>query len=226
MTGWTPFHDPDDRPEGWQPANTGKTYVPTLLSTDDVRAMMGAPDRGKAALRDPALIAVLYRTGILPMEAAAVTMADLDLTPGHETVRMRGGKLEPRTLALDEFAMAALRPWLDARADIPGDELFCALSTKFGEAWEVNGLRARVLTVAKRAGLADRRIHAGAFRFTLAAELMVEQWPIPYIMAQLGLQTVAAFDYIFKHLEIAPPPDTEVLEIIRERPPPWLSDAP
>jgi integrase len=68
-------------------------------------------------------------------------------------------------------------------------------------------------------GTLGLRVHPQAFRHTLAAELLVEGWPLPYLQAQLGLQSLVALQNLYRHLDIRIPPSEEVMEIIRTRPP-------
>jgi site-specific recombinase XerD len=176
---------------------------------------------GSAGTRNRALIAVLYRTGVKISEAVHLKLDDLDLTPTRETIRVTHGRLlVDRTLALDAFTVAEIERWLAIRRSFPGTLLFCSAEGETrGGPMTVPGFRGSLEMLAGKAGLLGVRVHPEAFRYTLAAELMVEQWPLPYIMTQLGIGTLQAFDNLLKHLGVSPPPDVEVMEIMRARPP-------
>ena len=216
--GSFPFGGP--RPEGWEPGNKGETYTPTLLEPDDVAALLPEFGGGPKGARNRALVGLLYRTGMSVGEALALKRSDVGLRPGEETVLVRTGRRAQRTLALDDFAIGLMSPWLDERAQLPkkGGYLLCTTegSTKGGQ-WNARGVKHALDNAAERAGLAKKRVHAGAFRFSLAAELIIEQWPIPYIMAQLGMRNYGSFASILEHLAIALPDEREVAEIIRGR---------
>jgi hypothetical protein len=55
---------------------------------------------------------------------------------------------------------------------------------------------------------------------------MVEQWPIHYIMTQLGVTEFTSFRTVLGHLGIEPPPDIEIMDIMRERPLPAIESPP
>src|SRR5687768_3385505 len=101
--------------KGVRPQNAGKEYPPTRLLPDQVAAILDECGRGKVRLRQRAIIGLLYRTGVEPGEAIDLALSDLDLTPDNESVHVDGGRLAARTLALDAFALALLRPWLEIR---------------------------------------------------------------------------------------------------------------
>jgi integrase len=198
--------------------NRDRKYPPTRLEPDEVLAILDTCGRGATGLRQRAIIGLLYRTGIEPAEATDLKLADLDLAPDAESVRVGGGRLVRRTLALDGFAMELLRPWLSRRPEFSGDFLFCTTEkgregSPIGHAYLREFLRER----GQRIGIA--RLHPNAFRHTLAAELLVEGWPLPYLQAQLGISTLGALQTLLDHLKVRTPADSEVMEIIRARPP-------
>jgi integrase/recombinase XerD len=217
--------------EGDKPAhhNAGKKFVPTLLEADEISALMAACGDQPAGVRDRALIALLYRTGMTVLEAVSLKLGDLDLTPGKETARADAGdQLQARTLALDGTVMRALRSWLVVRERYAlDDHLFCSTTgRKMASQLTHGAVRLALRKLAPKAGLPDVRVHPQAFRFSLTAELMVEQWPLPYIMAQLGLTSLYSFWNFFKHLQIEPPPDLDVVDLCRERPLPPFNLSP
>jgi integrase len=158
-------------------------------------------------------------------EAIGLDIGDLDLRPGQETVHVHGGRLAPRRLALDSSAIGLLEPWLDARSEMSGTALFCVIraATK-GARWTENAARTAFEDVADRLGW--KRLVPGDFRFSFVIELMIEQWPIPYIQAQLGTRSLRSFEKIYQHLEIRVPEDYEIVDIVRVRPWPRHGEAP
>jgi integrase len=204
--------------KGMRAPNKNRKYPPTRLEPDEVIAILDTCGRGSTGLRQRAIIGILYRTGIEPAEVTDLRLGDLDLAPDAESVQVGGGRLRRRTLALDAFAMETLTPWLDRRPKFSGDFLFCTTETgrdgsPIGHAYLREFLRER----GRRVGI--ERLHPNAFRHTLAAELLVEGWPLPYMQAQLGIRTLGALQTLLDHLKIRTPPDSEVMEIVRARPP-------
>jgi integrase len=118
--------------------NKGKTYPPTRLEPEQVAALIEAAGTERRGIRNRAIIAMLYRTGIEIAEALQLKLdSDIDLTPGRESIRAYGsGRLTPRTLALDAVALALLQPWLEVRAELErsGEYLFCTIERGRGKA--------------------------------------------------------------------------------------------
>lgn len=89
------------------------------LSRAEIAAVLAGCDRTPAGLRDAALIAVLYGTGLRRSEAVALDLADLDLAAASVRVQSgKGGK--HRVVFLPAGAAAALSAWLAVRGADPG----------------------------------------------------------------------------------------------------------
>jgi hypothetical protein len=146
-----------------------------------------------------------------------LTRSDLVLTPGEDAIRVPATRLVPRTLALDEAVVAIIHEWLAVRDKLPGDFVFCVLRGKTaGSRWSDADMRRTVRDHGET--VLGKRLNVGALRITLTAELIVEQWPLPYIQTQLGLRTLSSFREIFPKLGITGAPPEEVAEIARARP--------
>jgi len=103
-------HDPTAELRG--PRKTQK--LPEVLSRDEVNRLLGAPQGTSAtALRDRALLEVLYACGLRASEAIGLTLEDVDLE--EEFLRARGKGSKERLVPIGREAIAALRAYL-ARA--------------------------------------------------------------------------------------------------------------
>ena len=73
-----------------------------------------------------ALIIVLWRGGLRIQEALALGERDLDARRGSLLVRSgKGGRR--REIGMDAWGWEQLRPWLDARLELPVGPLFCVI---------------------------------------------------------------------------------------------------
>lgn len=204
---------------GKPPANKGKTYIPTLLDPSDVQALIDHSGDGLLGLRGRAAIGLMYRTGVSISELTGLTMDHVALDNGQECISiLSGGRLRARTLALDAAALALLRPWWEVRQSLPGAHVLCAIEGRTrGQRWSDSSVRYYLRDVLDAAGIEAARLHPHAFRYSLFAELIVEQWPLAYIQAQLGVTSISNFQVFFKHLGLEPPSDEEIMGIIRTR---------
>ena len=92
--------------------------VPKTLSEAQVEALLAAPQgEGAVALRDRAMLELLYATGLRVSELVGLPSVGLNLRDGLVRVRGKGDK--ERLVPLGEAACAALRRYLDAaRAEL------------------------------------------------------------------------------------------------------------
>jgi len=151
--------------------------LPRPLSVDDCAAVVEA-DRGDApagdatALRDRALVELLYGAGLRVGEVVALDVRDLDVLARE--VRVMGKGRKERSVPLPEAAREALDAWLEARRR-PGyqaEPLFVSLAG--GRAGRRLGERAVRRVLARRAaaaGVADR-VHPHRLRHSYATHLL------------------------------------------------------
>lgn len=184
---------------------------PEVLSGAEAVALIKAcSSRAPTGIRNRALIAVLWRSGLRISEALALELRDLDLDKG--TIRVRHGKGDKsRTVGVDEQTAALLQRWLDRRRRLsPGARapVFCTLA---GGRLDTSYVRHLLPRLARRAGI-ERRVHAHGLRHTYASELAREKAPINVIRDALGHTSLAVTDRYLR--DVAP---MHVIETIRAR---------
>jgi site-specific recombinase XerD len=184
---------------GRTPANAGKRYPAEVLTAEEVRRLIGiGSGTSTTGIRNRALIALLYRTGLRLGEALALHPKDLDLTRGTVAVlHGKGGK--PRTVGIDAGASTLLQEWLDARGQLrlgPRAPLLC---TREGHPLQPSYVRALLPRLAVQAGI-TKRVHPHGLRHTHAAELALEGFPLNLIQQQLGHSSLATTDRYLAHI--------------------------
>jgi site-specific recombinase XerD len=164
-----------------------------VLSEPEAIALIRAcSTRAPTGVRNRALIAVLWRSGLRISEALALELRDVELEAG--TLRVRHGKGDKsRTVGIDEQTAALLARWLDRRRGLsPGARapVFCTLA---GGRVDPSYVRHLLPRLARKANI-DRRVHAHGLRHTYASELARERTPINVIRDALGHSTLAVTD--------------------------------
>jgi len=192
-------------------ATSSRRRPPEVLSEAEAIALIRAcSPRAPTGIRNRALIAVLWRSGLRISEALALELRDVDLEAG--TIRVRHGKGDKsRTVGVDEQTAALLARWIDRRKGLsPGarSPVFCTLK---GGRLDTSYVRHLLPRLAARAGIA-RRVHAHGLRHTYAAELARERTPINVIRDALGHTSLAVTDRYLR--DVAP---THVIDTIRAR---------
>ncbi len=196
---------------GERRTNRGCHLPPEILTEEEVHALLRACSaKAATGIRNRALIAVLYRSGLRISEALCVYPKDVDPSAGAIRVLHGKGK-RARTVGIDPGAMAIIEPWFDMRTRIGlrgKQRLFCTLE---GRPMRDSYVRVLLPRLARKAGL-EKRVHAHGFRHTHAAQLRAEGVDIGVISKQLGHQSIATTARYLDH--IAP---LAVIETMRSR---------
>ena len=85
--------------------------IPRLLAPADIEALVRAPSgKGALALRDRAMLELLYASGLRVSELVAIETSRVNISQGHLTVLGKGSK--ERVVPVGRRALAALRAYL------------------------------------------------------------------------------------------------------------------
>ena len=180
-------------------AKPKRRFPPEVLTDAEVRALIDAcPDPSATGLRNRALLAILYRTGLRIAEALDLYPKDVDLERG--AIRVLHGKGDKaRVVGVDRGALAILERWLDVRGccgHVGSRTIFCTAS---GQRLTTGYVRRWLPTLGRRAGLA-KRVHAHGLRHTLAAQLREEGVDIGVISKQLGHASISTTAHYLDHI--------------------------
>lgn len=215
---------------GQRPANYRRKLPGEVYEPDDVLELLAAIPPTTTGIRDRALLAVLWRTGIRISEALNLRVTDLHESTGY--IRVRHGRKNDRgrdvymfgSAESDTYGWDQLRPWLERREALGiarNAPIFCVHSLptrgkKLGDAQVRDALK----TYVERAGLPGR-YHLHGFRHTLAAELYRGGVKLATIRQQLGHSSLAVTQ---AYLETALGIPEAMNELAQYRPT-WHADA-
>src|SRR5512135_2323221 len=98
--------------------NRGRRFSAEPLTSEEVERLIEAVSgRGATAVRNRALIALLWRSGLRISEALALRPSDIDERQGTVLVRRgKGGKA--RIAVIDAKALGYLRAWTEVRKQL------------------------------------------------------------------------------------------------------------
>ncbi|TMR21312.1 integrase [Nonomuraea zeae] len=88
------------------------------LDRDDVEEPVKREELRRVALRDAAMLAALYSTGVRRFELAGAALADYD--PVARSLRIRGKRSKERMVYLTASAVGRIEAWLTVRRRNPG----------------------------------------------------------------------------------------------------------
>ena len=168
-----------DRAKGWMD-------LPDALSRDEMDCLLAQPDSsGAAALRDRAMLELMYATGIRVSELIGLTMNAVNWQVGYLLVMGKGGK--ERIVPFGRCAYNSLNQYIESAR--PGlikqkqnDVIFLNRS---GGGFSRQGFWKMVKKYAERAGL-GKKVHPHTFRHSFATHLIEGGADLRSVQIMLG----------------------------------------
>lgn len=184
--------------------------LPRVLSVEEVTQILDQdpPDREEPlALRDRALLELLYSSGLRISEALSLTWEDLDWHERSVRVVGKGGK--ERIVPVGEPAIRALRSWKKA-AEALGSDLSerVFVDPRTGRPLSDRSARRIVEAWRRRAGI-QARVHPHLFRHSFATHLLESGADLRAIQELLGHSSLATTER-YTHVDTA-----RLLEVYR-----------
>jgi integrase/recombinase XerD len=173
--------------------------LPKVLNRGEVQKLLEQP-RGTAptALRDRALLELMYACGLRASEAIGIEVADVDLELA--VLRARGKGSKERVVPIGRAAIQAVRIYLErGRPALVHGGIVAHLFVNFrGEPLTRQGLYKIVRRHATSAGLADR-MSPHTLRHTFATHLLAGGCDLRSVQEMLGHADVATTQ-LYTHL--------------------------
>ena len=168
--------------------------LPQVLDVDEVAALLDFPEGDAEAVRDRALLELLYSSGLRVSELTNVRWHDLDLDEGMIRVTGKGSKT--RIVPVGRKAIAALQALREL--DRPGTDapLVCG---RLGKPLTPNGVRARLKRRAKDQGV-WKRVYPHLLRHSCASHVLESSGDLRAVQELLGHADIGTTQ-IYTHLD-------------------------
>ena len=171
-----------------------KRKLPQVLDADEMAQLVEVPGDDADAVRDRALLELLYSSGLRVAELCGVRWRDLDTGDGMLRVTGKGSKTRIVPVGAKAlFALAALRE-LDAADD--DDPL---VRGRRGRPLTPNGVRARLKRRAQEQGV-WKRVYPHLMRHSCASHLLESSGDLRAVQELLGHADIATTQ-IYTHLD-------------------------
>jgi integrase/recombinase XerD len=173
--------------------------LPQVLTRDEVASLIAQPQgTAPAALRDRALLEIMYACGLRASEAIGLEVGDIDLEDG--ILRARGKGAKERLVPIGSEAARALSLYLTrGRIRLVGDRLEARLFVNHrGGGLTRQGLYKIVQRHARSAGL-DGRMSPHTLRHTFATHLLAGGCDLRSLQEMLGHADIATTQ-VYTHL--------------------------
>lgn len=183
------YLDPPDNPMAAFPKiKAARKKLPVTCNDEEIGKLLSMPpDDTVIGLRDRALLALLYGTGIRASECSSLTEGDVDLTHATVTVSGKGG--HERSVPLNERVIKALQRYRHHRgAAMPRAPFF---RSRRGNRLSRGAIYERVRSWAQRARIA-KRVSPHRLRHTFATHLVQAGVNIVTIRDLLGHKQITS----------------------------------
>lgn len=174
--------------------------LPKVLTLDEVRMLLAAPGEATSlAIRDTALLTLMYSTGLRVSEVCGLDVGDLDAASGF--VRCMGKGSKERMVPIGRVAVERCARWIaSARQFLLTDPMEPALFlSRRGGRLSRSGVFRIVQRAAQQAGLDPRRLSPHTLRHSFATHLLEGGAGLRDIQEMLGHSSIATTE-LYAHV--------------------------
>ncbi|HDQ03011.1 MAG TPA: site-specific tyrosine recombinase XerD [Deltaproteobacteria bacterium] len=173
--------------------------LPDTLSREEMKIILAQPGgQSPAALRDTAMLEILYATGIRVSELVNLTMSSINWQVGFLTVMGKGGK--ERIVPIGKTAYDCTKLYTDkARSQLMGRKKTEILFlNRFGNKFTRQGFWKMVIRYSQKAGL-KKKVHPHTFRHSFASHLLEGGADLRTVQVMLGHADISTTQ-IYTHI--------------------------
>ena len=178
--------------------------LPSVLDVDQMGRLLAMPAACKAdadplAVRDHAIMELLYSSGLRLAEIVALDVAGVDLADALVTVAVKGRKT--RVVPVGRKARTALERWLALRSTFlePGSNEPAMFLARNGRRLSPRSVQQRLDLWARRQGL-DGKVHPHRLRHSFASHLLESSGDLRAVQELLGHADIGTTQ-IYTHLD-------------------------
>jgi integrase/recombinase XerC len=178
-------------------APKGQRRLPVTLDADTMGRLLEIPGEDLRAVRDRALMELLYSSGLRLAELVGLNLPDLNRA--DRTVRVLGKGSKTRVVPVGRKALAALSEWLKVRRDLVRDGNAAVFVGSTGRRLGARAIQKRVGYWAVRQGL-PMHVHPHLFRHSFASHLLESSGELRAVQELLGHADIATTQ-VYTHLD-------------------------
>ena len=178
-------------------APKGQRRLPVTLDADTMGRLLEIPAQDLLAVRDRAIMELLYSSGLRLAELIGLNLPDLNAA--DRTVRVLGKGSKTRVVPVGAKALAALAEWTTARRDLVRDGNAAVFVGSTGRRLGARAIQKRVEYWAVRQGL-PMHVHPHLFRHSFASHLLESSGELRAVQELLGHADIATTQ-VYTHLD-------------------------
>ncbi|KFC00942.1 XerC family tyrosine recombinase [Trabulsiella guamensis ATCC 49490] len=171
-------------------------HLPKNIDVDDVNRLLDIDHNDPLAVRDRAMLEIMYGAGLRLSELVNLDIKSLDLTTGEVWVVGKGSK--ERRLPIGRTAVTWIEHWLDLRGLFGGDDDALFIS-KLGKRISARNVQKRFAEWGIKQGL-NSHVHPHKLRHSFATHMLESSGDLRGVQELLGHANLATTQ-IYTHLD-------------------------
>jgi integrase/recombinase XerC len=170
--------------------------LPDVLDVDQMTRLIEIPESEPNAIRDRAIMELLYSSALRLAELTRLNRGDIDFQ--DRTVRLLGKGNVVRVVPVGRFAIEALQRWLRVRSKVAKDGEQAVFVGRGGRRLGPRQIQVRVAYWAKRQGI-PAHVYPHMFRHACATHVLESSRSIREVQELLGHASISTTQ-IYTHL--------------------------
>ncbi len=171
--------------------------LPNALSPDEATQLLTFSLDGILTVRDSAMFELFYSSGLRLAELTQLKPADIHFAEGTVRVLGKGGKT--RIVPVGDFAIQALKAWLEQRSLIIKSEVSALFLSQRGDAISARTISHRLKNRARQQGI-QQNVHPHILRHSFASHLLQSSGDLRAVQEMLGHAHITSTQ-VYTHLD-------------------------
>lgn len=171
--------------------------LPDVLDVDQMGQLLTPPLNDPLALRDHAMMELLYSSGLRLAELVGLDLHDVDIADG--TVRVTGKGAKTRVIPVGRLALEALQHWLPKRAGLAPPDQSALFVSRDGARLSHRSVQQRLKQRGLQQGVAVQ-VHPHRLRHSFASHLLESSGDLRAVQELLGHANISTTQ-IYTHLD-------------------------
>jgi len=171
--------------------------LPQTLDADAVGRLLDIPVNSPIAVRDKAIMELIYSSGLRLAEVTELGWNQVELEGGMVTVRGKGNKT--RMVPIGRMAASALAAWRKEQVGMSGFDTSAVFTSRRGKALSRRAVQARIRHWAKHQGL-PQSVYPHLLRHSFASHMLESSGDLRAVQELLGHSDISTTQ-IYTHLD-------------------------
>ena len=158
------------------------SYLPEVLSPEDVELLLSFKPENILEIRDLALIELMYSSGLRVSEVAGIDLSDFEEEMSFLRILGKGSKV--RLVPVGRYAIAAIKNWIDERINFSNPNMPALFINLKGGRLSVRSIQMRLARMSTKQGLP--KVNPHMLRHSFATHMLESSGDLRTIQELLG----------------------------------------